>query len=89
MIRLVAVVAAGVALAACQPGSAERAGEDADSAYEEATRGAKDLTDGPMENAGEAMDRAGADAAAAARDTGDAIEREAREAEAKLKEEKK
>jgi hypothetical protein len=71
-----AAAAACIALGACQPGAAERAGEDADSAYEEATTGEKDLADGPMENAGEAIDKARADAAEAARKAGDAIERE-------------
>jgi len=75
MIRRIALVTAAAALAACQPGTAERAGEDADSAYEEATKGQKDLTDGPMENAGEAIDKAGADAREGMKDAGDAIER--------------
>jgi predicted small secreted protein len=73
--RIALVTAAAGALAACQPDTFERAGEDADSAFEEATKGEKDLTDGPMENAGEAIDKARADAAEAAKDAGDAIER--------------
>ena len=63
------------ALAACQPGGAEKAGEKADSAIEEATGGQKDLTDGPMENAGEAVDKAAADAKAGATNAGNAVEK--------------
>ena len=65
------------ALAACQPGGAEKAGENADSAVEEATGGQKDLTDGPMENAGEAIDKAAADAKAGATDAGNAVQKKA------------
>lgn len=79
-------VAAGIvavmgmaALAACQPGGAEKAGERADSAYEESTTGQKDLTDGPMENAGEAVDKAAADAKEGAADAGAAMQRKADE----------
>jgi len=60
---LIAAVA-GVAFlaAACtQEGTAEKAGERADSAVEETTQGQRDLSDGPMEKAGEALDRAGND----------------------------
>ena len=64
-----------VALAACQPGGAEKAGENADSAIEQAGGGQKDLTDGPMENAGEAVDRAAADAKAGATDAGNAVQK--------------
>ena len=63
------------ALAACQPGGAEKAGEKADSAIEEATGGQKVLTDGPMENAGEAVDKAAADAKAGATNAGNAVEK--------------
>lgn len=58
----------GVALAACQPGPAEKSGEAADSAYENATQGEKNMTDGPMENAGEAVDAANKAAQDAAKD---------------------
>jgi len=73
-------ILAGASLAACSPGTAEKAGEKADSAYEESTTGQKDLTDGPLENAGEAVDRAGAEAKQGATDAGNAIEREANQA---------
>jgi hypothetical protein len=57
--KLIAASAVGVfALAACDNGSAERAGEDMDSAFEEATQGEENLGDGPMEQAGEAIDEA-------------------------------
>jgi hypothetical protein len=47
------------ALAACNPqGSAEKAGEDMDSAIEEATQGQINRGDGALENAGEAIDGA-------------------------------
>lgn len=71
---------AGMSLAACSPGDAEKAGEKADSAYEETTTGQKDLTDGPLENAGEAIDSAAADAKEGAKDAGNTIEREANQA---------
>jgi len=64
-------VAAGVlALAACgqstsTQGSAEKAGERADTQFEQATQGSTDLSDGPLENAGEAIDQAKQDAQAA------------------------
>lgn len=46
-----------LALAACNPqGSAEKAGEDMDSAIEEATQGEINRGDGVLENAGEAID---------------------------------
>lgn len=80
MIIAASALAAAVSLAACQPGEAEKAGENADSAYEETTTGQKDLTDGPLENAGEAIDAAAADAKAGAKDAGNAIEREANQA---------
>jgi hypothetical protein len=47
------------ALAACSPeGSAEKAGEDMDSAIEEAAQGQINRGDGVLENAGEAIDSA-------------------------------
>lgn len=46
-------------LAACNPqGSAEKAGEDMDSAIEESTQGQINRGDGALENAGEAVDQA-------------------------------
>ncbi|MEJ0058783.1 MAG: hypothetical protein WDM79_03965 [Terricaulis sp.] len=55
-----AAVAALMLVAACGPStnSAEKAGEAADTAYEQATTGETDLGDGPAENAGEATDEA-------------------------------
>ncbi len=45
------------ALAACNPqGSAEKAGEDMDSAIEESTQGEINRGDGALENVGEAID---------------------------------
>jgi hypothetical protein len=58
MKTIAVVTLATFALAACGQGAAERAGEDADSAYEETTEGARDLTDGPLENLGEGLDDA-------------------------------
>lgn len=74
----ISAILAGFSLAACSAGDAEKAGERADSAYEEMTQGQKDLTDGPLENAGEAVDRAATDA-------GNTIEREANQAKEDLK----
>lgn len=51
---LVMMAAAGLAAAACS----EQAGENADSAIEEATQGHENLGDGPLEQAGEAVDEA-------------------------------
>jgi hypothetical protein len=59
MLRTIATMAAAAAmlvLAAC--GSAEKAGENADSAIEEATQGEENLSDGPLEQAGEGVDEA-------------------------------
>jgi hypothetical protein len=51
-----AVAAAGLlSLAACGD-SAEEAGENMDSAIEEATQGEENLGDGPLEQAGESVD---------------------------------
>lgn len=47
-----------VALCACEDGSAEKAGENLDSAVEEATQGEEDKSDGPFEKAGESVDKA-------------------------------
>ena len=60
MLKIIATTAAAAAmlgLAACE-GSAEKAGENLDSAIEEATQGEENLGDGPMERAGEAIDEA-------------------------------
>lgn len=76
----VTAILSGAALAACTPGDAEKAGERADSAYEEATEGQKDLADGPLENAGESVDRAAAEAREGAQGAGDAMKRESNEA---------
>jgi hypothetical protein len=48
------IAAMGLATAACS----EQAGENADSAIEEATQGHENLGDGPLERAGEAVDEA-------------------------------
>lgn len=56
---LAAAMAAALSLGACNNGSAERAGENIDSAVENATQGHENAGNGPMENAGEAIDRAG------------------------------
>ena len=57
---LAAIAVFGFAgLAACsQEGSSEEAGEDMDSAIEEATQGEVNRGDGAFENAGEAIDQA-------------------------------
>ncbi len=57
---LVATAVLGLAgLGACsKEGSAEKAGENIDSAVENATSGEKSLGDGPMEKAGESIDGA-------------------------------
>ncbi len=52
-----AIVAAALGLAACE-GSAEKTGENLDSAIEEATQGEENLGDGPLERAGEDVDEA-------------------------------
>lgn len=57
MIVTAAAVAATLGLAACGD-SAEEAGENADSAIEEATQGEENLGDGPLERAGESVDEA-------------------------------
>lgn len=73
--------AALLALAACADGDAERAGERADSAIEETTEGARNLTDGTLENAGEAVDRAGDDVERAAKRVGEETAETARNAQ--------
>lgn len=55
-----ALTAAVMSVAACG-GSAEKAGENMDSAIEEATQGEENLGDGPMEQAGESIDEATGD----------------------------
>jgi len=60
MLKIIATAAAAAAmlgLAACE-GSAEKAGENMDSAIEEATQGEENLGDGAFERAGEAVDGA-------------------------------
>lgn len=52
-----AAAAAMLSLAACD-GSAEKAGENMDSAVEEATQGHENLGDGAFEQAGESIDQA-------------------------------
>lgn len=58
MIATAAVLASAMGLAACGGGSAEQAGENADSAIEEATQGHENLGDGALEQAGEGIDEA-------------------------------
>ena len=54
----IAVAATGLlGLGACT-GSAEKSGENADSAIEEAAQGHENLGDGPLEQAGESIDEA-------------------------------
>lgn len=58
MLKAIVLGGAAVAvlgLAACD-GSAEKAGENMDSAIEEATQGEENLGDGPLERAGESID---------------------------------
>jgi hypothetical protein len=60
MLRLIAtatVAIAALGLAACGD-SAEKTGENMDSAIEEATQGHENLGDGPLEQAGENVDEA-------------------------------
>lgn len=54
-IIMAAASAAMLSLAACG-GSAEKAGENMDSAIEEATQGEENMQDGPLEQAGEGLD---------------------------------
>lgn len=82
---LALAIFAAASLSACQPGDAEKAGENADSAYEESVDGNKDLTDGPLENAGEAVDAAAANAREGVNDAGNAIEKKANEIETDMK----
>ncbi|HRK63292.1 MAG TPA: hypothetical protein PLN53_02810 [Terricaulis sp.] len=60
MLKIIATAAAAAAmlgLAACE-GGAEKAGENMDSAVEEATQGEENLGDGAFEQAGESIDNA-------------------------------
>jgi predicted small lipoprotein YifL len=59
MLKSVLTAAAAACLlsvAACGQGPAEKAGQAADTAYEQSTTGTTNPTDGPAENAGEAID---------------------------------
>jgi len=59
LIATAAIAAFSLGLAACgNGGSAESAGESADSAIEESTQGHENLGDGPLEQAGESIDEA-------------------------------
>jgi hypothetical protein len=62
MLKTILVAAAAlsfVGLGACsKEGSAEKTGENIDSAIENATSGEKSLGDGPIEKAGESVDKA-------------------------------
>lgn len=63
MLRMIAtatLLAGAMGLTACD-GGAEKAGENADSAIEEATQGQENLGDGPLERAGEGIDEATGD----------------------------
>ena len=57
-IATAAFVAAALSLGACGENSAEKAGENADSAIENATQGHENMGDGPLEQAGEGVDQA-------------------------------
>jgi hypothetical protein len=57
-IGIAAAAAGALCLAACGQGGAEKAGERADSAIENATQGHHNLGDGPLEQAGGAVDHA-------------------------------
>jgi len=54
---IAAAAAGALCLAACGPGGAEKAGERADSAIENATQGHDNAGDGALEQAGETVDR--------------------------------
>ncbi|MGD9966178.1 MAG: hypothetical protein AB7T59_06635 [Hyphomonadaceae bacterium] len=61
MLKTLAAAVAATAmlsLAACD-GSAEKSGENLDSAIEEVAQGEENLGDGPLEQAGESIDEAG------------------------------
>ena len=47
-----------IGIAACEDGSAEKAGEKLDAAVDKATTGKEDKGDGAFEKAGEAIDKA-------------------------------
>ncbi|MFZ2029609.1 MAG: hypothetical protein WAU68_04815 [Vitreimonas sp.] len=55
---IAAAAAGALCLVACGPGGAEKAGERADSAVENATQGHENMGDGPLEQAGESVDHA-------------------------------
>jgi hypothetical protein len=58
MLKTILIAASSLALvsvAGCE-GSAEKTGENMDSAVEEATQGEENLGDGPFERAGESVD---------------------------------
>lgn len=71
MLIAAAVVALG-GLSACK-GSAEKAGENLDSAVEETTQGEKNLNDGAFEKTGEAIDKAANDGKNKDTDAADAL----------------
>jgi predicted small secreted protein len=59
LLVIAAIAAFSFGLTACgNGGSAEKAGENVDSAIEEATQGQENLGDGPLEQAGESVDEA-------------------------------
>ena len=67
-----AAAAALLSVAACDGGSAEKTGENMDSAVEEATQGQENLGGGPLERAGEQIDEA-ADNTHSDNDAADAV----------------
>ncbi len=75
-----------LAVAACEQGGAEKAGEKLDTAIEEADGGTKDMSDGSLEKAGEQLDKAASEAGeaieGAAKEAGEAAEKAADKAKA-------
>jgi len=72
LISTVASVGLLMGVVACgDGGSAEKTGENMDSAIEEATTGEENLGDGPLEQAGESVDNANDEAADAVNDATD------------------
>jgi hypothetical protein len=69
-----------LAFAACTQGEMEEAGEEADTATEQATTGETNLGQGPMEEAGERADEAAGEANEGLNQAGDAIEGAGRDA---------
>lgn len=57
-IACAAAISGLVALGACSDGSSEKAGENIDSAIENATQGHENKGDGAFEKAGESIDKA-------------------------------